>query len=101
MATIANLHRDLAVKNAEIHAGIAINIGTELRAEMAESDALRLTTALKEAQLYLDGLLLHTAGLQQRSNSLAAAKQDVDQQLNSSIAELQATRMELARYETR
>ena len=99
--TLVNLHRDLAVKNAEVHAAMGINIGSQLRAEIAESNALSLTTALKDAQLHLDGLLLHTDVLQQRSNALAEAKQAAEQQLALSIAEAQATKQELKRYESR
>ncbi len=101
MIALANLRRDLASKNAELHAAMANGVETQLRADVTESEVVRLNIALKDAQLHLDGLLKHTADLQQWTNTLAAAKQDIEHQFTSTIAELQAARLELSRYESR
>lgn len=108
LRALVDLRRDVAAKNAAINAGIATTLGAKLDGEIAESDARRLAAALADAQLHVDGLLRHTEQLQQSINSLHGTQRETEaalgqkaEQLNASIAELQAVRTELARYETR
>jgi hypothetical protein len=68
----------------------------------------RLAAALADAQLHVDSLLEHAAQLQDSLNRVQATNQEMEivlrekeRGLSSSIAELQVTRTELARYESR
>jgi len=105
---LANLRRDVAAEHAAFNTATASTLRAQLESEIAESEARRLAMALADAQLHVEGLLQHAAKLQNSINLLQstnqeseAALREKEHLLRSSIADLQATRAELSRYEGR
>jgi chromosome segregation ATPase len=108
LQALVDLHREVAAKTAAINAGSAATLRAQLDGEIAGSEAHRLGGALADAQLHVGGLLQHAARLQDCINLLQATKRETEtalrekeRLLNSSLADLQATRAELSRYEGR
>jgi len=108
LIALANLRRDLASQTAATNTAAAATLEAKLRADSGESEARLLTTALSDAQLHIDSLLQHISVLQERINTLEADKveaektiQQAESRLTSCIAELQSSRLELARYQSR
>jgi ABC-type transporter Mla subunit MlaD len=105
---LVDLRREVSAKNVATNAAAAATLSAQLASEIAESNACRLAAAVADAQLHVDGLLQHAARLQDSLNRAQATNQETENalrekehRLSSSIAELQATRQELARYESR
>lgn len=103
-----SLRRQLHEKTAELRAEAALKREATLARDIAKTELARLTTALRDAQLHLDGLLRHTAHLHELVNGLGAGKAELEAtvhrqglQIDSISAALEITRAELARYEGR
>ena len=106
LVTVATLRQEIAERAAATGKVAAAELNATLRAETAESEIRRLTVALQEAQVHLDGLLMHAAERQRLLNTSEAARDAAEasgrgreKELTSALAQLERARENLARFE--
>ncbi len=108
LRTATVLRRDLLVKNAEANATASVVLDARVQTEVAESEARRLAASLTDAVRHIEHLLAEAELLKRSLDQIEADRLDTaeslrqrDQDLNSTLAKLQATQAELSRYESR
>ncbi|MEO6993811.1 MAG: hypothetical protein ABI273_09300 [Lacunisphaera sp.] len=106
-SVLADLKRDVSIRQAEANRLTALLLDAKCRAESAESEASRLTASLEDAQLHIDGLLARAVNLQEMNRLLVISKSGTEKKLGHaehqlvlSTQKLEALEAELARYKS-